>query len=1592
VSRERTDQIHITDHPRSIGTAQAWPLVLLSLLLLVGIPFAVGAVDDLYFEEPRFIQAEGASYPEAHSVGERMVVLYQEVERTERRRGQIVLSAAVSEDGRSFEVTQDIAGPVSFSGTVPHVFSSTTRGDELWLVVGIDERTHVIYRSEDGGESFDEVTELSTVATAVAPTLSVSADGSLLLFINQDLEARQEIYVARSEDGAEWTDFERIVGEGDVTLSFAPAHAAEEDRDYLLFQGMDRGIGQGYQLYASVSLDGGNAWSEGRRITDFSDPRQPRDPASYDNQRPFVGVFDDETYVAWERRPLDGPMHVYLSKLSLQLDVLQDGEIDSDSDIRTAPRLNEIEQITSGRQPRIRPELIEHEEQLYLLWYEDPHDSPQIAIADARQGEQGARILSDMPGSSFNASFVSHRGRMHGFWQNRRDDQDGVAYLEPDQSVEPPRLIGDNFVPGERSRVLEPIVSVSPPDDPSGIQGYSYLWSQDPEDEPPAELRVDGESPRLSFEADEDGPWYLHVRARDRAGNWSDPERIEFVRDRTPPDPVEFVDPGMDDDGFLPSNTFTVEWEEPDDDYLAGYAYTLSRLGSIEQTVAKDDPRIPDPPGRVITSEPRISRQNIDNGIWVLRVSPVDDLGNVGEPQTLVFGLDQYVPVTYVTFVNTHRDRLNRITLDITGRGFVEEGEIERVFLDRDGQEPYDYVFEAADDAFGVIDDRRLQGPTLEAIRSGEYRVGLEHPERGLYFTDTRLSIEPMGRVTFGDFTADRGTTAKMMDSALFAWSAPTITMWAGVALLGLLAIGSITRLGVTVTEGKALKAQAHALVTGERMTPKERARRMKHMRRTTLGLRLKFTAFFVILVVAVVSMVSLPLGNFILNTQQRTLTEALRERSEVLLESIVSGAAQFMPTAEENLFELNALTLQTDAMQEALHATITGFDPGREEPEEVVWASNDPVIRRAAQFPADERVTDTDTLVRGQTRIQDHISAVVPQMVERINRQARNALGDIPERIDALNRERIEIAMETPDDAEERLVELDDQIAALETEQQEILGEIRAEVYSEPEFSLEHVVEGDVRRFNFYKPIVYRPMDEDEYVHGVVRLGMSTDRILAELSAARTNLLMTVGAITVVAVVIGIAGALILASIIVIPINRLVRGVEVIKETEDKAQLEGHVIDVRSRDELSTLADTINDMTLGLVQAAIANKDLIVGKEVQKMFIPLITDQRGNKLTTARDTFNGFDFFGYYEGAKGVSGDYFNYKQLDERHVAVIKCDVAGKGVPAALIMVEVATIYLSFFRHWKPGLQKELPALMTDVNDLLEERGFQGRFAAFTVGILDTHTGAFEVANAGDNQLHMYNAQDGKTVCRNLAGTPAAGVFSSDFIPTGFPRETVQLHAGDMLLLFTDGLEEAKRKLRVEGHRPFQPEPASGHHGAESGGPRGSSAPPAESGEASPTPDRDSGARAAETEAAESGELDEELGLERIYRIVDAVLEGQSYQLVRRSDPDGVDLVFDFSDLPPSPESVVSALMAVEKVFRLYVPEDAGPDDRVHVDRTVDHFLQRHFLAYGTYFGNPVGEASDGAYRTFAFVREDEQYDDLTILAIQRGVTSRR
>jgi hypothetical protein len=338
-----------------------------------------------------------------------------------------------------------------------------------------------------------------------------------------------------------------------------------------------------------------------------------------------------------------------------------------------------------------------------------------------------------------------------------------------------------------------------------------------------------------------------------------------------------------------------------------------------------------------------------------------------------------------------------------------------------------------------------------------------------------------------------------------------------------------------------------------------------------------------------------------------------------------------------------------------------------------------------------------------------------------------------------------------------------------------------------------------------------------------------------------------------------------------------------------------------------------------------------------------------------------GAYFFGYYEGAKGVSGDYFTYQKLSDRYYAMIKCDVAGKGIPAALIMVQVATIFQDYFRGWtpkSPGL--DLSSLVLRINDIVAERQFKGRFAALTAGILDAEKGAFYLSNAGDNQLHIYRAGQRSVEQLTIPGGPAAGTFSSADLPISFPQEMRSLEREDMLLLFTDGLEEAKRLLRNKEWERF-----------------------------TVTQEMiDRGEVAEELSADEDGE---EFSIARIHAIVSAVDARGSYELTKVMDPAAGDrLEFDYSGCDNIARDSVLAVVAAERIFRLVPDPSAGPDDRIQVDRVVVDFLREHFRQFDRYFAHPVvrDNQDDRAsqYLEFSHLKEDEQFDDITMLVVQR------
>jgi len=128
--------------------------------------------------------------------------------------------------------------------------------------------------------------------------------------------------------------------------------------------------------------------------------------------------------------------------------------------------------------------------------------------------------------------------------------------------------------------------------------------------------------------------------------------------------------------------------------------------------------------------------------------------------------------------------------------------------------------------------------------------------------------------------------------------------------------------------------------------------------------------------------------------------------------------------------------------------------------------------------------------------------------------------------------------------------------------------------------------------------------------------------------------------------------------------------------------------------------------------------------------------------------------------------------------------------------------------------------------------------------------------------------------------------------------------------------------------------------------------------------------------------------MGPERVEAIINAVMNKQVYTLHKWHNPEGEekDLKFDFTYSEGTVKEVIMAMVSVEKMFRCYRDPNSKEDDRVLVDKTVDVFLKEHFFQYRDYCSFTKEAPGNDAYMYYTNVKEDDQYDDLTILGIKR------
>ncbi|MCQ2572509.1 MAG: SpoIIE family protein phosphatase [Treponema sp.] len=1509
--------------------------------------------EEFYWENPEVISKNDSRFPKSVTNEKESCIIWQEID---KKSHQIRLSASYySKIGKSVDFER-FSDPVKYSGEIPDIYSAVMKADGT-VFVALLSGTHevTVYKlTSDGNVETNVISKQEKFLAA--PRLYITSRNSLMLFCSSSENESFGIVYSESRDGRNWSNFYSFGPSENYSNPFVPSLVSCRGGDLVVFQAqLITSSRISYQLYGTFSSDG-NTWSTPFILTD-----QKTIPASdsrvytnFQNQQPFLFNYKNETYIVWERTfYLSENANLWIQKIT------PDGVVAGTS-----------EQITMNGNAS-RAQLFNYNGQLSMVWFDTRSGVERVYFAQKNGMYWDESSLSSGRNSSlFAFPVLTENGKQLSFvWQQTSKSSGSIILLKPDTSAPKPVINPLSFKEGHHSTNKNVKIKVVMPEDSSGIAGFSYSWSQDETVEPEYIMTNLSGQNTINLKADTDGDWYFRARVFDYAGNISESSRVVYNLDITPPVKPEITFYDLDKYFIPKTNALSVGFSgnEQDSD-LAGYTYSFDYISALPKKLV-DNPRHPislseeeiadellrleekyadliqkgrKVPNKVMTQKKSVNFSARANGIYLITIAAIDEVGNVSETASKLLVLNKFVPRTYILSAKSSVNELGEVTLTVTGGGFTYDGNISSIYIDRDGIEPYDMTLTRGTGQFQVMSDNKISGIKLgNNLDEGTYHIGLVHTDRGLYMSKAIVRIEQNGTIKIEPdvkFVPDW----KVVDET-YKYSINTnYLLLAAIILLSLgILVFAFQGFIQTARESVLVRKEVTALITGGLM-PAEKKMKSDALKKKGISIKIKLMGFTSALVFAVVSLVAVPLGYIMTTMQERTLGRGLQQRVEVLLESLSSGAKAYMPA--NNILELSYLPGQAESMDEARFATIIGESENAEKAGmNYVWATNDAAIS--------EKI-DTEIINFGVSRNIEPIVEEITKQCIALNEEAVKSVGEIAQTVSELNAEGAALALKTDEISVSRLQEIASVTTDLNVKLTGTLSDIsKAGISSYPKFDA-NTLDRNNTEYLFYKPVLFRQGTSQNYVHGVILLQISTQNLVDEANASRNTVFFIAGAVAFLAVLIGAFLSFVLASIIIKPIKKLAAYVQVIGDTKDKAKLKGKDFKVTSKDEIGQLGEVINNMTGQLVKAAEDEKLSLDGKAVQQAFLPLLPGHHKTQ-TIAELKESNLECFGYYEGASGVSGDYFDYRKLDDRWFAIIKCDASGHGVPAALIMTVVATHFREYFNNWSYSREGiKLNVLVTKINDALESLGLKGKFAAMIICLFDTKTGDVFMCNAGDNIVHIYDKDQKKQKVITLSETPAAGPLPSFMVDMkgGFKVEKTNLKKGDVLFLYTDGIEESTRLCRRSDFSVIVDELTD------------------------------------QNGNLTNEERKELMEPERVQAVIEAVFAKEKFVLEKKDNPVfGEKLEFDFTSCKGTLAEVILALASVEKVFRLYKTPSANENDTVTVDKKIDAFLKEHFSLYNHYCGN-ILETDEENYLEYTNVAEDEQLDDLTLLAVRR------
>ena len=218
-----------------------------------------------------------------------------------------------------------------------------------------------------------------------------------------------------------------------------------------------------------------------------------------------------------------------------------------------------------------------------------------------------------------------------------------------------------------------------------------------------------------------------------------------------------------------------------------------------------------------------------------------------------------------------------------------------------------------------------------------------------------------------------------------------------------------------------------------------------------------------------------------------------------------------------------------------------------------------------------------------------------------------------------------------------------------------------------------------------------------------------------------------------------------------------------------------------QSNDEFEKLLENYNRMVDGLSERDMFARWLKLAKDIQQHLLPPDQPQIA-----------GLDIFGAIDYCDETGGDYLDYIDLENGKTGIAVGDVTGHGIGAALLMASGRAV----LRSHTQGHDNSLAELFDDINVHMVRDTGDARFLTLFYAEISHKTRSFSYVSAGHDPALLFKKQTGQIEMLNNTGIPLGIIETAKYEQSS----EINLAPGDVLIVLTDGIREAKNERKEE------------------------------------------------------------------------------------------------------------------------------------------------------------------------------------------------